>query len=231
MYSWRLSDTGYTASIPWILASQCFLLRLKMNCAFSFSLYGMSVMLLSLLYDLIPWQEFVAICGIIWRENDVVRRGTEVLVQILEEKHSMSPELAVLMVLNLKQIYLLVIKMSQIYKDIFKLRGKSNVVEWDPTTVPVLGLGTEFRSENISRNSSERFLGRKCSFRGIPSSAEEPIPKLGMEQNGTGSRKKWSFMELARPLWSLWQPLHSMKFNIVSCRDRAGYLTREKSAW
>jgi hypothetical protein len=40
---------------------------------------------------------------------------------------------------------------------------------------------------------SERFpllRGRKCSFRGIPSSAEEPIPKLGTEQNGTESRGK-----------------------------------------
>ena len=60
----------------------------------------------------------MAICDIIWRENDVVRREKEVLMQILEEKHSMSPELAVLMVLNLKQIYSLVIKMSRIYKDI-----------------------------------------------------------------------------------------------------------------
>jgi hypothetical protein len=60
----------------------------------------------------------VAICDKIWRENDVVRREKEVLMQILEGKHSMSPELAVLMVLNLKQIYSLVIKMSRIYKDI-----------------------------------------------------------------------------------------------------------------
>jgi hypothetical protein len=28
------------------------------------------------------------------------------------------------------------------------------------------------------------FRGRKCSFRGIPSSAEEQIPKLGTERNG-----------------------------------------------
>jgi hypothetical protein len=45
----------------------------------------------------------------------VVRREKEVLMQILEEKHSVSPELAVLMVLNLKQIHSLVIKMSRIY--------------------------------------------------------------------------------------------------------------------
>ncbi len=38
------------------------------------------------------------------------------------------------------------------------------------------------------------FRGRKCSFRGIPSSAEEPILKLGTEQN---SAKKLSFTELA----------------------------------
>jgi hypothetical protein len=78
----------------------------------------------------------VAICGIIWRENDVVRREREVLVQILEEKHSMSPELAVLVVLNLKQIYSLVMKMSRIYKVIFELRGESNVADRDPRTVP-----------------------------------------------------------------------------------------------
>jgi hypothetical protein len=37
------------------------------------------------------------------------------------------------------------------------------------------------------------FRGRKCSFRGIPSSAEELILKLGTEQNGTESRKKIKF--------------------------------------
>jgi hypothetical protein len=40
----------------------------------------------------------------------------------------------------------------------------------------------------------------------IPSSAEEPIPKLRTERN---SAKKWSFTELAQLLWSLWRPLHS----------------------
>ncbi len=45
---------------------------------------------------------------------------------------------------------------------------------------------------------SERFplfRGRKHSFRGIPSSAEEPIPKLGTERNGTewNSAEKISF--------------------------------------
>ncbi len=64
----------------------------------------------------------------------------------LEEKHSMSRELAVLMVLNLKQIYLLVIKMSQIYKDIFELRGKSNVADRDPRTVP--GQGSDWMQMN-----------------------------------------------------------------------------------
>ncbi len=44
-------------------------------------------------------------------------------------------------------------------------------------------MGTEFRSEKIPRNR----LGTvsESSFRGIPSSAEEPIPKLGTEQNRT----------------------------------------------
>ncbi len=43
---------------------------------------------------------------------------------------------------------------------------------------------------------SERFplfRGRKCSFRGIPSSAEEPIPKLGTERNGAEFREKMKF--------------------------------------
>ncbi len=49
-----------------------------------------------------------------------------------------------------------------------------------------LGLGTEFCSEKIPRNRLRRFplfRGRKHSFWGIPSSAEEPIPKLGTEWN------------------------------------------------
>jgi hypothetical protein len=55
---------------------------------------------------LINKKEFVAISGTYnLVRDDVVRREREVLSQILEEKHSMSPELAVLMVLNLKQIY------------------------------------------------------------------------------------------------------------------------------
>ncbi len=37
------------------------------------------------------------------------------------------------------------------------------------------------------------FRGRKCSFRGIPSSAEEPIPKLGTERKGTEFREKMKF--------------------------------------
>jgi hypothetical protein len=44
-----------------------------------------------------------------------------------------------------------------------------------------VGFGTEFRSENSER--FPLFRGRKCSFRSIPSSAEEPIPKL---ENGRG---------------------------------------------
>jgi hypothetical protein len=34
------------------------------------------------------------------------------------------------------------------------------------------------------------FRGRMCPFRGIPSSAEEPIPKLGTERSGTKFREK-----------------------------------------
>jgi hypothetical protein len=64
---------------------------------------------------------------------------------------------------------------------------------------------------------SERFLlfrGRKCSFRGILSSAEEPIPKLGTEQNGTEFREKIKFYgtRTARPLWLLWYRTLLLKF-------------------
>jgi hypothetical protein len=37
------------------------------------------------------------------------------------------------------------------------------------------------------------FRGRKFSFRGIPSSAEEPIPKLGTKRNGREFREKMKF--------------------------------------
>ena len=57
-------------------------------------------------------------------------------------------------------------------------------------------LGTEFGSEKIPRNrlgTVSLFHGRKCSFRGIPSSAEEPIPKLGTERNRAEFREKMKF--------------------------------------
>ncbi len=54
--------------------------------------------------------------------------------------------------------------------------------------------GTEFFVPKKFRGiDSERFplfRGRKHSFRGIPSSAEEPIPKLGTERNGMEFRGK-----------------------------------------
>ncbi len=37
------------------------------------------------------------------------------------------------------------------------------------------------------------FRGRKCSFRGIPSSAEEPIPKLGTERKGIPRKNEVSW--------------------------------------
>jgi hypothetical protein len=45
----------------------------------------------------------------------------------------------------------------------------------------------KLRSEKLPRNrlgTVPLFRGRKCSFQGIPSSAEEPIRKLGTELNG-----------------------------------------------
>ncbi len=56
-------------------------------------------------------------------------------MQILEEKHSMSAVLAVLMARNLKKIsiyFQLEIKMSRIYKDRFELRGETNVADLNP---------------------------------------------------------------------------------------------------
>jgi hypothetical protein len=48
-----------------------------------------------------------------------------------------------------------------------------------------LGLGSEFRSKKIPRNRLgmvPSFRGRKHSFRGIPSTAKEPVPKFGTER-------------------------------------------------
>ncbi len=83
--------------------------------------------------------------------------------------------------------------------------------------VPHVGLRTEFRSVKIPRNRLgwfPLFRGRKCSFRGIPNSAEEPIPKLGTEQNGTEFREKIKFYgtRTARPLWLLWHRTLLLKF-------------------
>jgi hypothetical protein len=58
-----------------------------------------------------------------------------------------------------------------------------------------LGLGTELRSEKIHGIDSERFplfRERKCSFRGILSSTEEPIPKLRTE------RKNMTWMDCSK---------------------------------
>jgi hypothetical protein len=57
----------------------------------------------------------------------------------------------------------------------------------------LLGLGTDFVPKKFRGIDSEwfpLFRGRKYPFRGIPSSAEEPIPKLGTERNETGFREK-----------------------------------------
>jgi hypothetical protein len=54
-----------------------------------------------------------------------------------------------------------------------------------------VGNGNLFR-KNSAKLVSERFSlvhGRKCSFRGIPSSGEGPIPKLGNERNGIPRKK------------------------------------------
>jgi hypothetical protein len=59
-----------------------------------------------------------------------------------------------------------------------------------------LGLGTEFRSEIIPRNrlgTVSVIPRKKVLIRSIPSSAEEPIPKLGTKWNGTEFREKMKF--------------------------------------
>ncbi len=59
-----------------------------------------------------------------------------------------------------------------------------------------IGLGTEFRSEKIPRNrlgTNSVIPRKKCPFRGIPNSAEEQIPKLGTELDGTEFREKIKF--------------------------------------
>jgi hypothetical protein len=107
----------------------------------------------------------------------------------------------------------------------------------------LLGLGTEFRSEKFRGIDSERFPlfhGRKCSFRGVPSSAEEPIVKLGTERNGMEFHEKIKFygtctiaqckctaslITLTAAEWfgrnseSLLLPLlHGTEFRVVFCR-------------
>ncbi len=58
------------------------------------------------------------------------------------------------------------------------------------------GWERNFVPKNFHGIDSERFplfRERKSSFRGIPSSAEEPIPKLGTERNGLDFREKIKF--------------------------------------
>ncbi len=60
-----------------------------------------------------------------------------------------------------------------------------------------VGLGTEFRSEKIPRNrlGMVSVIPRKKVLipRGIPSSAEEPIPKHGQNRTERNSAEKDSF--------------------------------------
>ncbi len=55
-----------------------------------------------------------------------------------------------------------------------------------------VGNGISFRKKfrGIDSERFPLFRGRKCSFRGIPSSSEEPVPKLGTKLNGTEFRGK-----------------------------------------
>jgi hypothetical protein len=101
----------------------------------------------------------------------------------------------------------------------------------------------EFRSENKFRGiDSERFQlfrGRKHSFRGIPSSAEELIPKLGTEKISLMKRKQ---NNLTKCCWFLflgmdWNGilrvyfyflLHGKEFRVVfSSAERFGKEFRE----
>jgi hypothetical protein len=78
----------------------------------------------------------------------------------------------------------------------------SDLVEWWMRTSRVArasdsyGWERNFAPKKFRGIDSERFplfRGRKGSFRGIPNSVEEQIPKLGTEQNGAEFREKMKF--------------------------------------
>ncbi len=84
---------------------------------------------------------------------------------------------------------------------VFMLKGKLQYSARN-TLLPLLllqGWEPNFVLQKLGRIDSRfpLFRGRKHSFRGIPSSAEEPIPKLGTEGNGMKFRGKNQFYETA----------------------------------
>jgi hypothetical protein len=94
-----------------------------------------------------------------------------------------------------------------------------------------VGLGMEFRLKKIPRNrlgSVSVIPRRKCSFRGIPSSAEEPIPKLGMKQNGTEFREKFKFTEQSK-YWTKWLLTRVVETNSYGLSSKLFSLPRNGS--
>ncbi len=96
-----------------------------------------------------------------------------------------------------------------------------------------VGNGISYRKKfrGIDSERFPLFRGRKCSFRGIPSSAEEPIPKLRTEQNGTESREKIKFYGTRTAsmitLTSNWRP-HPCKGCVITTtlRKQAKYRSK-----
>jgi hypothetical protein len=79
-------------------------------------------------------------------------------------------------------------------------------------SISIVELGTEFRSEKIPRNrlGMVSVIPRKKVL--IPTSEAFRVPrKSQFRSSERNSAKILSFTELARPLWSLWPPLHSTK--------------------
>ncbi len=65
--------------------------------------------------------------------------------------------------------------------------------EFGPWTRVGNGISFQKKFRRIDSEQFPLFHERKCSFRGIPSSTEEPIPKLGTERKGTEIREKMKF--------------------------------------
>ncbi len=83
---------------------------------------------------------------------------------------------------------------------------------WISGSVGKVGNGISFRKIPRNRVGTVSVIPRKKVL--IPRHSEfrrRANSEARNEWNRTEFREKWSFLELARLLWSLWQPLHSTK--------------------